>query len=215
MEETKKNIILIGGGGHCKSCIEVIESTEKYNIVGVLDLPSELGKKILNYEVIGNDDDYLKYKTQGCCFLITAGQIKSAALRKRIFEKLESIKAEIETIIAPTASVSNHAEIGKGTIVMHHSIVNAGAKIGKNCIVNTNSLLEHDVTVGNHSHISTKAAVNGDAKVGNDTFVGSMSCISNGIEVGNQIIIGAGSIVTENCLEAGVYVGSPARKIIK
>lgn len=68
MEETKKNIILIGGGGHCKSCIEVIESTGKYNIVGVLDLPSELGKKILNYEVIGNDDDYLKYKTQGCCF---------------------------------------------------------------------------------------------------------------------------------------------------
>lgn len=215
MEETKKNIVLIGGGGHCKSCIDVIESTGKYNIVGVLDLPSEFGKKILNYDVIGNDDDYLKYKEQGCCFLITAGQIKSASLRKRIFEKLENINAEIETIVAPSATVSNYSEIGKGTIVMHHSIVNAGVRIGKNCIINTNSLLEHDVIIGNHTHISTKAAVNGDAKVGNETFVGSMSCISNGIEIGNEIIIGAGSVATENCIESGVYIGSPARKIIK
>lgn len=215
MKETKKNIVLIGGGGHCKSCIEVIESIEKYNIVGVLDLPSEYGKKILNYEVIGNDNDYLKYKEQGCCFLVTAGQIKSASLRKRIFEKLESIDAEIETIIAPSATVSNYTEIGKGTIIMHHSIVNAGVRIGKNCIINTNSLLEHDVIVGNHTHVSTKAAVNGNVKIGNDSFVGSMSSISNGIVIGNEIVIGAASTVIENCLEPGVYVGSPARKIVK
>lgn len=108
----------------------MIESTGKCNIVGVLDLPSEFGKKILNYDVIGNDNDYLKYNEQGCCFLITAGQIKSASIRKRIFEKLESIDAEIETIGAPTAIVSNYSEIGKGTIVMHHSIVNAGVYVG-------------------------------------------------------------------------------------
>ena len=29
-----RDIILIGGGGHCKSCIDVIEMTNKYNIIG-------------------------------------------------------------------------------------------------------------------------------------------------------------------------------------
>ena len=28
-----RDIILIGGGGHCKSCIYVIEMTNKYNII--------------------------------------------------------------------------------------------------------------------------------------------------------------------------------------
>lgn len=209
----KKNIILIGGGGHCRSCIDVIESTDKYNIVGILDLPSELGKHVLSYEVVGNDDDYLKFKQIGCCFLVTAGQIRSASLRKEIFEKLEMIEAEIETIIAPTATVSQYAKIGRGTIIMHHSIVNAEAAIGNNCIINTNSLLEHNTLVGDHAHISTKVALNGGAKLGDESFLGSMSCVSNGVEIGDRVIIGAGSVVTQNCIEDGTYVGCPARKL--
>jgi len=31
-----KNIILIGAGGHCKSCIDVIENENKYKIIGVI-----------------------------------------------------------------------------------------------------------------------------------------------------------------------------------
>lgn len=211
--ETKKNIILVGGGGHCKSCIEVIESTGKYNILGILDLLSELGKKVLNYEVIGNDDDYLKYKELGYSFLITAGQIKSAGLRKRIFEKLEEIGAEVETVIASTAVVSKYAEIGKGTIILSNCVVNAGAKIGVNCIINTASVLEHDAKIGNHTHISTTAVVNGNGEIGNETFVGSAACISSGVKVGDGVIIGAGSTVIKNISEKGTYAGSPAKKI--
>ncbi|MBI4309254.1 MAG: acetyltransferase, partial [Candidatus Omnitrophica bacterium] len=33
----KKNLILIGGGGHCKSCIDVIESENKFKIAGIVD----------------------------------------------------------------------------------------------------------------------------------------------------------------------------------
>lgn len=35
----KEQIILIGGGGHCKSCIDVIEQEGKYQIAGIVDLP--------------------------------------------------------------------------------------------------------------------------------------------------------------------------------
>ena len=34
-----KNIILIGGGGHCKSVIDVIEQEKKYKISGIVDKP--------------------------------------------------------------------------------------------------------------------------------------------------------------------------------
>ena len=32
-----KKIILIGGGGHALSCIDVIESEKKFKIVGIVD----------------------------------------------------------------------------------------------------------------------------------------------------------------------------------
>ena len=52
----KKNI-LIGGGGHCKSCIDVIEQEGKYRIAGIVDLPEKLHQKILGYKIIAIDDD--------------------------------------------------------------------------------------------------------------------------------------------------------------
>ncbi len=40
-----KNIILLGGGGHCKSSIDVIEKENKFRIVGIFDKKK---KKYLN-----------------------------------------------------------------------------------------------------------------------------------------------------------------------
>ena len=71
----EKNLILIGGGGHCKSVIEVAESVG-YNILGILDRPEEVGKKVLAYDVIGVDDDIPKY-VNNSAFIITVGQIKN------------------------------------------------------------------------------------------------------------------------------------------
>lgn len=209
----KKNIILIGGGGHCKSCIEVIESTGLYHIKGILDLPQELGKRVLDYEVIGNDNDIEKFHSEGNCFLVTAGQIKSAQLRKKLFERLIKINAEIVTVIASTARVSVNSKIGKGTIIMHNSFVNAGAEIGENCIINSASVIEHDVKIGNQTHISTRTVINGDCKVGSGTFIGSGTCISNGVRIGDNIVIGAGSLVIRDVDEKGIYAGNPAKKL--
>ena len=52
-----KKILLIGGGGHCRSVIDVIEQEAKYTIAGVIDKKELIGTKVLGYEVIGSDDD--------------------------------------------------------------------------------------------------------------------------------------------------------------
>ena len=42
-----KKIVLIGGGGHCKSVIDVIEQEGQFTIVGIVDNAELLGSKIL------------------------------------------------------------------------------------------------------------------------------------------------------------------------
>ena len=44
-------LILIGGGGHCKSVIEAAGSTGR-EIKGILDLPEYLGSDCLGYKVV-------------------------------------------------------------------------------------------------------------------------------------------------------------------
>ena len=210
----KHPLILIGGGGHCKSVIEVAESAG-YEIKGILDMPDEVGKEVLpGHKVIGIDDEIPQY-VEECDFIITVGFIKNPALRIKLYNKVKAAGGRLATIIASTAHVSKYAELGEGTVIMHHAFVNAGAKIGDNCIINTFVNIEHDAEVGNQCHISTGTMVNGECKIGENCFIGSQSVCANCIEIASDIIVGAGSVVRKSIRVKGIYAGNPAILKIK
>ncbi|TLD41233.1 MAG: 4-amino-6-deoxy-N-Acetyl-D-hexosaminyl-(Lipid carrier) acetyltrasferase [Candidatus Jettenia ecosi] len=185
-----EEIVLIGGGGHCKSCIEVIEAEDKFKIIGIVDTKEKLRQKVLGYEVIACDEDLPKLVKEHKNFLIAIEQIKSPEKRIEKFEYLKSLGANFPVIISPLSHVSKHATIGEGTIIMHNVIVNAGTTIGKNCIINTGAIIEHDAVIGNRCHISTGAIINGGTKVKEGTFFGSNSMAKEYIEIGENSIIG-------------------------
>lgn len=209
----EKNLILIGGGGHCKSVIEVAESVG-YNILGILDRPEEVGKKVLAYDVIGVDDDIPHYVDKAE-FVITVGFIKNPGLRIKLYNKVLEAGGKLATLIASTAYVSKYAKIGQGTVVMHQAFVNAGVVIGDNAIINTFANIEHDAHIGNQCHISTGAMVNGDCVVGDNCFIGSQSVLANAISICPDVVVGAGSLVRKNIVQAGIYSGNPAILKIK
>ena len=186
-----KNLYLIGGGGHCNSCIDVIELENKYRIKGIFDIEEKIGKNISSYEIIGCDDDISNYCDKDNFFLITIGQIYNPDLRKKYF----NMNLNLAKVISPRAYVSKKAKISEGTIVMHDAIINSGAQIGKNCIINTKSLIEHDSVIGNNCHISTGAIINGSVVVGDDTFIGSGSVTSHSITIEKKSFFKANSLV--------------------
>lgn len=204
----QKNLILVGGGGHCKSVIDVAESAG-YNILGILDIPEEVGKQVLDYKVIGTDDDIPQYVDKAD-FVITIGFIKNPTIRIKLYKMVKDAGGKLATIIASTAHVSKYSTIGEGTVIMHHAFVNAGAHIGANCIINTFCNIEHDAQIGDQCHISTGTMINGDCKVGERVFIGSQSVLANGIAIGDDIIVGAASFVRKSIEEKGIYSGNPA-----
>ena len=208
-----KALVLVGGGGHCKSVIEVAESAG-YNILGILDMPEDVGKHVLDYKVIGTDDDIPQYVDEAE-FVITVGFIKNPTTRIKLYNKVKEAGGKLATVIASTAHVSKYSTIGEGTVVMHQAFVNAGAHIGANCIINTFCNIEHDAQIGEQCHISTGTMVNGDCKVGDRCFIGSQSVLANGTSIADDIVVGAGSLVRKSLCRKGIYSGNPAILKIK
>lgn len=168
-----EKIILIGGGGHCKSVIDAIEQQAKYHIAGIVDKKELIGTEVLGYKIIGSDEDLPSLQKQFPNAVITVGQIKSNTVRVKLFETLKKLNFNMPVIISPLAYVSRHASVDEGTVVMHGAIVNPHAKIGKNCIINSKALIEHDAVVEDNCHISTGAIINGGVVVKANTFFGS------------------------------------------
>jgi len=190
-----KDIVLIGGGGHCKSVIDVIEQESLFDIVGIVDKPEFLGKDVLGYPVIGDDSELGDLVKKCNSAIITVGQIRSPLTRVNLFNKIVKLGFDLPTIISPRAYVSKYAHIGAGSVIMHDAVVNTGVVIGDNCIINTKSLVEHDSVIGNHCHISTNATINGNAVVGNGSFIGSGVVTKEGVRINDNFFARAGSLV--------------------
>ena len=197
MSDPNKNILLIGAGGHSISCIEVLKSSDFYNIFGLVDI-SKKNINIGDYKILG-DDNKAKEIFKSCKnALITVGQIKSSRVRINLFSKYKDIGFKFPFIFSKTSVISKNTRIGEGTIMMHKVFVNSNVKIGKNCIINTASILEHDVNISDFCHVSTGAILNGNVKVGKNSFIGSGAIIGNNIKIGNNVIISAGMFINEN-----------------
>lgn len=187
-----EKIILIGGGGHCKSVIDVIEQQAKYHIAGIVDKKELIGTEVLGYKIIGSDEDLPSLQKQFPLAIITIGQIKSNTVRVKLFETLKKLGFNMPVIISPLSYVSRHASVDEGTVVMHGAIVNPHAKIGKNCIINSKALIEHDAVVEDNCHISTGAIINGGVVVKANTFFGSNATSKEYITI--DAFIKAGSV---------------------
>lgn len=194
MSHDGKSIILVGGGGHCHSVIDVVEQQGIYQIVGIVDVKENLGKYVLGYPVIACDEQLSNLFNTCKNALITIGHIKTNSLRLKLYRQLKSIGYVLPVITSPLAYVSQHAEIGEGTVVMHHALVNAKAKVGKNCIINTKALIEHDVTIEDHCHVATASVINGGVKVKENTFVGSNASSKQGATLNGFIKAGSVAI---------------------
>lgn len=209
-----EKIVLIGAGGHCKVIIDIIKSTNEYEIVGIIDREQN-SDSILNVPIIGNDSKLKKIYDSGIHnAFICIGALNNINLRNVIHNNLELIGFKFPVLIHKNSIVSEFAYIESGTCVMAGAIINAGSYIGKNCIVNTGCIIEHDCKIGNNTHISPNVSIAGGTTVGDNTHVGIGSSIIQGIILGNNVTIGAGAVVINNIDDNGLAVGVPA-KVIK
>jgi len=205
---TLPRLLLVGAGGHARACIDVIESTAAWSIIGLVGVTSEVGTTVLGYPVVGDDADLPALLAECDAALVTVGQIKSADQRRELFGRIESAHRVPPAIVSPRAHVSRHATVGAGSIVMHGAVVNASARIGRNCILNSLSLVEHDAVVGDHCHVSTHAVINSGVEVGAGTFLGSGSLVRQGQRIGAGSVIGMGQCVVKDC-PPGTWLPQP------
>lgn len=193
---TKKNILLIGGGGHTQSCIEAILSTTDSDVAGIVDpaYQTDAPQDVFGFPILGRDEDLPTLRQRFDYALVTVGQIKTVAPRIRLYEQLKQLEFTLPAIIASSAIVSRFAKIGEGSVIMHQSVVDAGVTVGDNCIINLGALVGHGSIIGDHTHVSLHAVVCGEVKIGRCCFIGANATVVNGCHVPDYTFIKSADI---------------------
>lgn len=209
-----KKLLLLGGGGHCRSVLDSVLAAGIYKDIGIIGKAEEVGGFVHGVPVIGCDEDLLHLFKQGYKdAFISVGSIGNSSVRVRLTMHLEALGFNIPNIIDPSAAVSNEATLGTGIFIGKNAVVNIGAVIGKGVIINTSAVIEHDCVLEDFVHAAPGCILCGDVHVGSNTHIGAGCVVRQQIVIGADSIIGMGSVVLHDIAGSTVAYGNPCREV--
>ena len=205
-------LIMLGGGGHARVCLDPI-SRQNLRCLGYV-APTPSTDIDTRYNYMGTDEIINNYLQEEILLVNGIGKISGAAVRKEIFEKFKSMGYSFATIIHDSCVIAGGICIQEGAQLMAGAVINTGSTVGANTIINTRAVIEHDCVVGSHSHISPGTVICGGCNIGSHVHIGAGSTLIQKIKVGDESIIGAGSLVLRDVKENSLVFGVPAKEVI-
>lgn len=209
----RKDLIIIGAGDFAREVAWAAERMGCWNILGYVDDDIEkICQTVSGYKVLGNIE-LLKCNSKEIYATCAVG---TGNTRKQIWSRLESnsnIKAA--TIIDPAAIIGNNCEIGEGSIICAGTVITVDTKLGKNCILNLNCTVGHDAILGDYFTAHPGTNISGKTQFDECVYLGTGSKVIQGLHITSNVTIGAGATVVKDITEAGTYVGTPAKRVIR
>ena len=118
-------------------------------------------------------------------------------------------------IIHNNSLISKWVEIGEGAIISAGVILTHNITIGIHAHLNLQTTIGHDCKIGNYFTSAPGVKISGNCIIGDNVYLGTNSCLKQGIEICDNVVVGMGAVVVKDLSEPGVYVGTPARKLVK
>ena len=205
-------LLLVGGGGHCRSVLDCVLRSGAYDAVGIVERDGAPETAVLGVPVVGHDADLPRLRSEGWqSAAVTLGSVGDPSRRRALFEQLKALGFALPVLTDPSAVVSAHAEISEGVFLGKRTVVNAGVEIGACAIVNTGAVVEHDCRIGAFCHISPDAVLCGAVEVEENAHVGAGAVVIQGVRIGRGAIVGAGAVILHDVPAGCAVVGNPGR----
>ena len=208
-----KKLILIGGGGHCKSVLDCLDQNLFDEII-ISDRPDKIGSTVLNIPIKISDDKLFQLKKQEFDYaFITIGTIRADTTRNEIYHKLIQNGYKLINIISSSATVSENVQIEEGVFIGKQAVVNTGTSIACCAIINTGALIEHDCKIGAFTHIAPGCILLGNVQIGHGSHIGAGAVIKQGVCIGSNVTVGAGSVVLKDIPDNATAYGIPSKVV--
>lgn len=197
-----KKICLIGAGGFAKEVFCLLEDLNRADDVQCFMETNPLSSSVMGKPIkpISQFDD------KNNKAIICVGDPEE----KQIMLNQLSNTTEFETIIHPTAVISDWVTYGIGNIICAGAVITCNISFGDFNVVDRNSSIGHDCTLGDFVHLTPGVVISGNVTIGNNVYFGTNSVVKERINICSKVTIGLNSGVINDINKPGVYIGTPA-----
>ena len=204
----KESLYVIGAGNHAKIVLSTLEASGM-ECAGIYDDDASLhGKCLWNVPILGPISALAD--TPGTMAVIA---ISDNDIRKEIASRFENICWSV--LVHPQTCVHSSVHLREGTVVFPGALILADTKIGAHTIINTAAVINQDAEIGSFCHIAPSCAIGNSVKIADRSFIGMGAIVIPYVSINENVTVGAGSTVIKDSGPEGMYVGSPARRVMR
>ncbi|RZL11297.1 MAG: hypothetical protein EOP40_03225 [Rubrivivax sp.] len=199
-----QRLVIYGGGGHAKMCIDILKRQVGWRIEGIVDGTLEPGTQVLGVPVLGGEELLHTLPAQGVRYAVLGvGAATQHPIRTTLFRKLKAHGFELPNLIHPAAVIEPSAQLGEGNQVMAQAYIGSDARIGSNCIINALSVVSHDSQLADNVHLAPAAVLAGGVRIGSDTLIGMNTSIYMKVKIGERVTVANQSSVIADVKDGG------------
>jgi sugar O-acyltransferase (sialic acid O-acetyltransferase NeuD family) len=147
------------------------------------------------------------------CYINTGSPTIRAAFLNNVAEAFADLDIDYPVVMHSTAFVSSSASIAEGTFLGPGAVVHTSAQIGRFCIVNTQASVDHDCVLEDFATVNPHAAICGSVHISRGCIIGANASVRERTTLAAGITLGMNACATRDLVSAGVYIGTPARKV--
>jgi sugar O-acyltransferase (sialic acid O-acetyltransferase NeuD family) len=210
-----RELLIVGTSGLSKEAAQLARrmdphGTRWHKIGYVTHLRDELGTRMPFGEVCELDET-LAQRNEAVDVVIGIGHPNR---RRDVAMRLSSNAAlDFPNLIHPTVEIDdNLVSLGRGNMVTQGVVMTCDIHLGDFNLVNWNSTIGHDSIIGSYNVINPGSSVSGRVRIGDACLLGTGCRVLETLQIASGVTVGSGAVVTRSILQAGTYLGVPARR---
>lgn len=170
---SKMKLLLVGAGGFGRTIAE--QARHKYDCA-FIDDGCPIGTEICGIPVVGSTSDLAKLRNEYEYLVVSIG---NNPVRKRLYEKAQTLGYSFPNVIAQSAFISPYAKLGNGCVILQNVSIQNGAAVGNGVLLNPGVEVHCDAAVGDYTLVYTNSVIRTKANVGSCVRIGSNTTICN------------------------------------
>jgi len=210
----KEKLVLLGGGGHCKSCIDVIQEEGRFEIVGIVEgvpaseVPASAGMTSASANLAGAVVIPAKAGTANPATAV-AGTVLGYPIigtdddLPELVKKYRNFLITVGQISKPAVRIKLFETIRSlgghlPVIVSPHAYVSRSALVGAGTIVMHNVVVNAEAQIGVNCILNTGALIEHEAVTGDHCHISTYAILNGQCTVGSRTFIGSRTVLANN-----------------
>ncbi|MDM7987642.1 MAG: acetyltransferase [Smithella sp.] len=211
-----KKLVIVGTGETATIAYEYFTHDSQYEVVGFsVSEQYKKGDQYLDLPLVPFENIEAIYPPNKYEMHVSISYTNLNRDRAKMYYAAKEKGYRLANYISSRTFVWHNVEIGDNCFILENNVLQPFVKLHSNIILWSGNHIGHRTIIRNHCFVSSHVVISGYCDIGEYCFLGVNSAFADEIKVQSDCIIGSGAVVIKNTECGKVYVGNPAKPLIK